>query len=66
MVAAVKISRVDHTAADPRGLAANSDDAAQVRRLLALAVILEGQSRHAAATRCGMDRQSLRDLPARS
>jgi transposase len=61
MVAAVKITRLDHSAADLRGLAGKSADAAQVRRLLALALILEGQSRHAAATQCGMDRQTLRD-----
>jgi transposase len=61
MVAAVKVTRMDHTAADLRGQAAKSNDAAQVRRLLALALILEGQSRHTAATQSGMDRQTLRD-----
>jgi transposase len=61
MVAAVKITRTDHTAAELRGLAAKSNDAAQVRRLLALALVLEGQSRHAAAMQTGMDRQTLRD-----
>ena len=61
MVAAVKITRMDHTAAELRGLAAKSNDAAQVRRLLALALILEGHSRHEAATQAGMDRQTLRD-----
>ena len=61
MVAAVTITRTEHTAGELRGLAAKSNDAAQVRRLLALALILEGQSRHAAATRAGMDRQTLRD-----
>ena len=61
MVAAVKLTRMDHTAGALRGLAAKSSDAAQVRRLLALALILEGKSRHAAATQAGMDRQTLRD-----
>jgi transposase len=61
MVAAVKITRTDPTAADLRGLAGKSHDAAQVRRLLALALILEGQSRYAAATQAGMDRQTSRD-----
>lgn len=61
MVAAVKITRMDHAAADLRGLAAKCNDAAQVRRLLALAHILEGQSRHDAARQAGMDRQTLRD-----
>jgi transposase len=61
MGTAVKITRMDHTARELRGLAAKSDDAAQVRRLLALALIKEGQSRHEAAERAGMDRQTLRD-----
>lgn len=60
MVAAVTITRTDHTAGELRVLAAKSTDAAQVRRLLALALILEGQSRHAAARQAGMDRQTLR------
>jgi transposase len=59
--AAVKITRSEHTAAALRELAAKSNDAAQVRRLLALAFILEGQSRHEAARHAGMDRQTLRD-----
>jgi len=59
--AAVKIIRTDHTAAELRGLAAKSNDAAQVRRLLALALIMEGQPRRAAAEQAGMDRQTLRD-----
>jgi len=61
MGTAVKITRKDHTARELRGLAAKSDDAAQVRRLLALALIMEGQSRREAAERAGMDRQTLRD-----
>ena len=40
MSVAVKITRTDHTAAGLRGLAAKSKEAAQVRRLLALALIL--------------------------
>jgi len=35
------------------------------RRLLALALVLEGYSRAEAATNCGMDRQSLRDWVSR-
>jgi len=38
MAAAVKITRMDHTAEALRGFAAKSTDGAQVRRLLALAV----------------------------
>ena len=61
MVRAVKITRTDHTAEALRGLAAKSNDGAQVRRLLALALILDGHPRRAAAERSGMDRQTLRD-----
>jgi len=61
MGAAVKITRTDYSAAGLRGLAAKSNDAAQVRRLLALALILEGQPRREAAEQAGMDRQTLRD-----
>jgi transposase len=59
--AAVKIMRTDHTAEALRGLAGKSTDAAQVRRLLALALILEGHPREAAAALAGMERQTLRD-----
>lgn len=61
MSAAVKITRTDHTPEALRGLAATSSDGAQVRRLLALALILEGQDRASAAALSGMDRQTLRD-----
>ena len=61
MGAAVEITRSDHNAAALRGLAAKSNDAAQVRRLLALALILDGHPRQDAAERSGMDRQTLRD-----
>ncbi|MGC2399195.1 MAG: helix-turn-helix domain-containing protein, partial [Acidobacteriaceae bacterium] len=58
---AVAITRTEHTAAELRGLAAKSRDAAQVRRLLAMALILDGRSRTAAAEQSGMERQTLRD-----
>ena len=61
MGAAVKITRLDDTAEALRGLAAKSNDGAQVRRLLALALILEGRPRREAAEQSGMDRQTLRD-----
>jgi transposase len=57
---AIAITRQDHTAADLRR-AAGSGDGAQARRLLALALVLEGVSRTEAARVCGMDRQTLRD-----
>ena len=55
------ITRTGHTAEDLRAFAAKSRDGAQVRRLLALAFILDGHSRTGAAERAGMDRQTLRD-----
>ena len=61
MGAAVAITRAGHTPAELRGLAAASKDAAQARRLLAIALILEGVSRQQAARQTGMDRQTLRD-----
>ncbi len=61
MGAAIKVTRTDHTADSLRRLAAKSPDGAQVRRLLAIALILEGHSRRTAAEGAGMDRQTLRD-----
>jgi len=58
---AIKITRTEHTAEGVRALAAKSRDGAQVRRLLAIALILEGRSRTEAAEQSGMDRQTLRD-----
>jgi transposase len=57
----IKITRTDHTASALRAMASKSRDGAQVRRLLALALILEGSSHTEAAERCGMERQTLRD-----
>jgi transposase len=61
MGAAVKITRMDHTPAELRALAAKCADTAQTRRLLAIAMVLEGASRLDAARQTGMDRQTLRD-----
>ncbi len=61
MTAAVKIIRIDYTATELRELAVKSRDAAQSRRLLAIAMVLEGSSREDAARQAGMDRQTLRD-----
>ncbi len=52
---------MDHTPRELRASAAKSDDAAKARRLLAIAMILEGTSRLDAARQAGMDRQTLRD-----
>ena len=61
MTAPVKVTRTDHTPAELRELAANSRDAAQTRRLLAIAMVLDGSNRADAARQAGMDRQTLRD-----
>jgi len=55
------ITRIENTAEDLRSIASKSRDGAQVRRLLALASVLDGQSRMEAAAQAGMDRQTLRD-----
>jgi putative transposase len=61
MTAALKITRMEHTATELRDLAVKSRDVAQSRRLLAIAMVLEGSSREDAARQAGMDRQTLRD-----
>jgi hypothetical protein len=43
------------------GFAQRAKDAAQARRLLAIAAVLDGASREEAAKIGGMDRQTLRD-----
>jgi putative transposase len=61
MTLAVEITRNDHTAAELRSIAGKCHAAVQVRRLLALALVLDGRSRSEAAEQNGMDRQTLRD-----
>lgn len=58
---AIAITRMDLTAAALRAAAARSRDAQAARRMLALALVLEGMDRKTAAETCGMDRQTLRD-----
>ena len=53
--------RTDYTAGEVRRFAKRAKDAAQARRLLAIAAVLEGASREEAAKLGGMDRQTLRD-----
>jgi len=57
----VQITRLDFDVDGLRKQAARVAEASVARRVLALALVLEGQSRAAAAKRCGMDRQTLRD-----
>ena len=60
-MAAIEIVRRDLDAAGLRRAAGRSRDAAAARRMLALALVLEGKSRGQAAQAAGMDRQTLRD-----
>jgi transposase len=53
--------RTDYTADEVRQQAKRVKDAAQARRLLAIAAVLDGASRTEAARIGGMDRQTLRD-----
>ena len=61
MVAAIKITRTELDAAGLRRAAGRSRDAAAARRMLALALVLDGASRAEAAQAAGMERQTLRD-----
>jgi transposase len=61
MTTAVAITRAEHSVADLREAAKGTDDADAARRMLAIALVLEGKSRTEAATACGMDRQILCD-----
>ena len=61
MGAAVRITREEHSSAALRGLASRCRHAGQSRRLLAIAMVLDGVSRLEAARQAGMDRQTLRD-----
>lgn len=57
----VKIACEDNTAQDLRVAAGNVRDGKVARRLLAIALVLDGASRKTASENCGMDRQTLRD-----
>ena len=57
----VQITRHEHDAASLRQHATRVFAAPVARRLLVLALVLEGHSRAEAAMRCGVDRQTLRD-----
>jgi putative transposase len=58
---AVAITRSDVSAAELREAAARTPDAKAARRMLAIALVLDGWSREAAAEAGAMDRQTLRD-----
>ncbi len=57
----IEITRTDLSVSALRILAGKTDDGAVVRRLLAIALLLEGHPRTAAALLNGMTRQTLRD-----
>ena len=62
---AIEITRQELTAAELRAAelraaAAKTKDSRAARRMLAIALVLEGADRTSAATTCGMDRQTLR------
>ena len=61
MGAAVSITRLDLTASELRKAASGEKNSAAARRILALALVLDGLDRKTAAETCGMDRQTLRD-----
>jgi transposase len=61
MSAPLEIRRTDYSSAELRAWSGRCSDGAQVRRLLALALVLDGRSRTEAAALSGMDRQTLRD-----
>jgi hypothetical protein len=57
---AVAITRTDLSARELRVAAAKAKDGKAARRMLAIALVLEGVDRKTAAESCGMDRQTLR------
>jgi transposase len=61
MGTAVEVTRDDLTPAELRAASAKCAEGAQVRRILAVALVLEGRPRTEAAALNGMDRQTLRD-----
>src|SRR6267378_3045432 len=61
MGGAVAITRVDLTAKELGAAAGREKDGSAARRMLALAMVLDGADRKSAAETCGMDRQTLRD-----
>ena len=60
-MAGIVITRMELTAVEVRRAAGRSKDARAARRMLAIALVLEGVDRATAAETCGMDRQTLRD-----
>ena len=59
-MAGIAITRRELTATELRAAAGRSKGARAARRMLAIALVLEGADRATAAQTCGMDRQTLR------
>jgi transposase len=59
MVGVVETTRLDLSATDLREAAKQEKNATVVRRILAIALVLDGADRKSAAETCGMDRQTL-------
>ena len=57
----ITITRLEMTAEELRQASGRARSARAARRILALALVLEGADRTTAARSCGMDRQTLRD-----
>jgi len=60
-MSAIEITHQDLSIAQLRAAAARTGDAKQARRILAIAMVLDGHSRLLAAQAGGMDGQTLRD-----
>ena len=60
-MAGIAITRMDVSASELRAVAGKTKDARAVRRMLAIALVLEEVDRTTAAETCGIDRQTLRD-----
>ena len=65
MAHGLKITRTDASSTKLRAIAARTEDGDVARRLLAIALAMEGMDRASAARICGMDRQTLRDWVVR-
>jgi transposase len=61
MAHGLAITRTGASGKDLRAIAARMEDADLARRLLAIALAMEGVDRATASRSCGMDRQTLRD-----
>src|SRR3981189_658872 len=61
MGAAVSITRLDLTASELRKAASGEKDSAAARRILALALVLDGVDLKPTAAACGLDHPTLRD-----